>query len=128
MNILLDTHIALWAINDDPKLPTKARKLILQPRNSIYFSAATIWEISIKHRLAREDMPLSGAEAYELFLGSGYQELSITSDHATATENLPMHHSDPFDRILIAQAMVHPMHFLTHDSKLSTYGDFVVEV
>jgi PIN domain nuclease of toxin-antitoxin system len=128
MNILLGTHIALWAINDDPKLPTKARQLILDPKNSIYFSAATIWEIAIKHRLARDDMPLSGAQAYELFLGSSYQELPITSDHAAATENLPMHHSDPFDRILIAQAMVHPMHFITHDSKLSAYGDFVMEV
>lgn len=128
MRILLDTHIALWAINDDPKLPPKARKLILEPKNSIYFSAATLWEISIKHRLAREDMPLSGTEAHPLFLESGYHELPITSDHAIATESLPMHHGDPFDRILVAQAMTHPMHLLTHDSKLSAYGDFVVEV
>lgn len=128
MMILIDTHLALWAINDDPKLPGKARKLILEPKNSIYFSAASIWEISIKHRLAREDMPLSGAEAYQLFLDSGYLELPITSDHAMATERLPMFHGDPFDRILVAQSMTHPMRLLTHDSKLSAYGNFVVEV
>lgn len=128
MLILLDTHIALWAINDDPKLPDEARKRILEPSNSIYFSAASIWEISIKHRLAREDMPVNGAEAYQYFLDSGYQELPITSGHALTTEKLPMHHGDPFDRILVAQAMTHPMCLLTHDKKLSVYGDFVVEV
>ena len=67
MKILLDTHIALWALTGSPRLPQKARTMILDAGNSIYFSAATVWEIAIKHRLARGNMPVSGEEARELF-------------------------------------------------------------
>ena len=126
MRILLDTHIALWAITDSPKLPQEACSRIISPQNEIYFSAASVWEIAIKHRLARREMPISGKDAAELFLESGYIELVINSLHTAATEDLPMHHADPFDRLLVAQAITEPMHLLTHDRMLAQYGDLVL--
>ncbi len=125
MKLLLDTHIALWAITDNPRLSTTARDLILNNSNDIYFSAATVWEIAIKHRLARKDMPISGHEAATYFAAAGYIELPISSAHSAATEKLPLHHSDPFDRILVAQATTEPMHLLTHDRTLKLYGDVI---
>ena len=125
MRILLDTHIALWALTDSPRLSSHARTLILEAGNSIHISAATVWEISIKHRLARGDMPISGTEARQLFIEAGYAELPITAQHAAVTEELPLHHADPFDRILIAQAVSEPMRLLTHDSQLPAYGDCI---
>ena len=128
MRILLDTHIALWAITDSPKLPGKARQLMLNPANTTYFSAASIWEISIKHTLVRKDMPISGSEAARLFMESGYIELPVSSAHAAAIEHLPLHHADPFDRLLIAQARTEPMRLLTHDRKLPPYGATILYV
>jgi PIN domain nuclease of toxin-antitoxin system len=128
MRILLDTQIALWALVDSPRLSDKAREWILDPGSDIYFSAATIWEIAIKHRLARKDMPISGSEAVKLFAEAGYAELPISARHAAATEMLPMHHADPFDRILVGQAISEPLHLLTHDGILPQYGDCVVFV
>jgi PIN domain nuclease of toxin-antitoxin system len=128
MRILLDTQIALWALVDSPRLSDKAREWILDPGTDIYFSAATIWEIAIKRRLARKDMPIFGDEAVKLFTEAGYTELPISARHAAATETLPMHHADPFDRILVAQAITEPLHLLTHDRVLSQYGDCVVFV
>ncbi len=122
MNLLLDTQIALWALIDSSRLSAKARALILIPEATVYFSAATIWEIAIKHRLAKGDMPVSGKEAAELFLEAGYREMPVSAAHAVATEALPMHHADPFDRILIAQACHEPLRLITHDRQLRAYG------
>lgn len=128
MRLLLDTHIALWAITDSPKLPQAARDLILAPSAEIYVSAATVWEIAIKHNLNRGNMPVSGAEAARYFSEAGYTLLSITAEHGAATETLPMHHADPFDRILIAQALMEPLRLVTHDSMLAKYGSGVLWV
>lgn len=125
MRLLLDTQIALWALTDNPRLSVRARTLIKQSDNEIYFSAASVWEIAIKHRLARRDMPVSGAEASKLFLEAGYQELPVTAIHAAATEQLPPNHEDPFDRILVAQALSEPLRLLTHDRQLPAYGECV---
>jgi len=125
VRILLDTQIALWAITDSPRLSITGRDLILDAGNDIYFSAATVWEIAIKHRLGREDMPVSGAEARKLFRESGYLELPISADHAAAIELLPLIHADPFDRILVAQAISEPLRLLTHDRLLPGYGDAI---
>lgn len=122
MRLLLDTQIALWAVTDSPRLSTRARELILDPVATVFFSSASVWEIAIKHRLARGDMPVSGADAAALFLQSGYIELPISSSHAAATETLAGHHADPFDRILIAQAHVEPLRLLTHDRQFLAYG------
>lgn len=125
MRVLLDTHIALWALVDSPRLSAEARSCIIDPDNEIYFSAATVWEISIKHRLGRGDMPLSGEQALMLFKEAGYLELLISSRHGAVTESLPLHHNDPFDRMLVAQAISEPLRLLTHDRTLLQYGDCV---
>lgn len=128
MRALLDTQVALWALTDSPRLSQKARDIILEPANDIYFSAASVWEIAIKHRLARHDMPVSGDTAATLCRRAGYIELAVSSIHAAATEALPLHHTDPFDRMLVAQAKSEPMCLLTHDGMLPQYGDTVLLV
>lgn len=128
MNLLLDTHVALWAITDHPGLSATARKLILSPRATVWISVASIWEISIKHSLGRGEMPVSGKDAIRYFRDAGYQFLAIEPEHAAAIETLPKHHHDPFDRLLVAQALIEPMRLLTHDSNVARYGDTIVLV
>lgn len=128
MNLLLDTHVALWAITDSPKLPKKAREMIESPKSSVWISAATIWEIAIKHSLGRGDMPVSSQDALRYFRESGYRFLPVEPEHAAAVEDLPAHHADPFDRILAAQALVEPMRLITHDPMVARYSDTIVEI
>jgi len=128
VNVLLDTHIALWAVTDDPRLGREGRELILGPSNTVYVSAASIWEIAIKHALGRENMPISGSQAISYFAAAGYEMIPVTHLHAAAVEDLPDHHRDPFDRILVAQAISEPLRLLTHDSMLEAYSDLVVFV
>lgn len=113
MNLLLDTQVALWAITDSPKLPRKARELIESPRSSVWISAATVWEIAIKDGLGRGDMPIFGQDALLYFRESGYRFLPVEPEHAAGVEELPAHHADPFDRILLAQALVEPMRLMS---------------
>jgi PIN domain nuclease of toxin-antitoxin system len=128
MNVLLDTHVALWAITDSPKLSQKARDLIQSPKSSVWISTASLWEIAIRHALGRGDMPVSSPEALRYFQESGYQLLPIEAEHAIAVEELPAHHQDPFDRLLVAQALVEPMRLLTHDPLVARYGDTILSV
>jgi PIN domain nuclease of toxin-antitoxin system len=128
MNLLLDTHIALWAITDDPKLPPAARALITMPDNFVWVSAASVWEIAIKRALGRGDMPVSSQQALEFFKQSGYRILPIDAAHTTVVENLPAHHQDPFDRILVAQALSEPMRLITHDAAVALYSDSIILV
>jgi PIN domain nuclease of toxin-antitoxin system len=128
MRLLLDTHIALWAITDNPNLSEKARKYILSPKNEIYVSTASVWEISIKHGLGRGNMPVSGKEATAFFAQAGFMPLEINNEHAAFVEDLPNHHADPFDRMIIAQALYEPMHLLTHDKVVAYYSDTVILV
>lgn len=128
MNLLLDTHVALWAITDSPKLPLKARELIASPRTNVWISTASIWEIAIKHSLGRGDMPISGQDALRYFSESGYRRLPIEAEHVVAVEDLPAHHNDPFDRILVAQALVEPMRLMTHDALVALYSDTIIKI
>lgn len=128
MNLLLDTHVALWAITDSPKLPQKARDLIASPKTTVWVSAASVWEIAIKHALGRGDMPVSGRDAARYFAESGYRFLVIEAEHVLAVEDLPRHHQDPFDRILVAQARVEPMRLMTHDPLLARYSDTILKI
>ncbi|MBK9654388.1 MAG: type II toxin-antitoxin system VapC family toxin [Rhodanobacteraceae bacterium] len=128
MRLLLDTHIALWAIVDSPRLSTRARGLILDPANSIYVSTASVWEITIKHMLGKGDMPVSGTQAAAHFHAAGYVELPIVNAHIALLETLPPHHADPFDRLLVAQALAEPLRLLTHDDKLRAYSDNIILV
>ncbi|MDP2833496.1 MAG: type II toxin-antitoxin system VapC family toxin [Pseudomonadota bacterium] len=128
MRLLLDTHIALWAIADSPRLPAAARRLILAPENEVYVSAASIWEISIKHGLGRGDMPISGETALGYFRAAGYRLLPVQPEHAVAVETLPPLHADPFDRLLVAQALTEPLRLLTHDETVARYNDTILLV
>ncbi len=128
MNLLLDTHVALWAITDSPRLSDSARELIGSDKANIWISAASVWEIAIKHSLQRGDMPVSGAQALGHFREAGYRLLPIEPEHAAAIETLPAHHADPFDRLLIAQALHEPMRLLTHDRTVASYSDSIVLV
>jgi len=128
MRLLLDTHIALWAIADSPRLPAAARRLILSTENEVYVSAASIWEISIKHGLGRGDMPISGEAALGYFREAGYRLLPVQPEHAVALETLPPLHADPFDRLLVAQALTEPLRLLTHDETVARYNDTILLV
>lgn len=128
MNILLDTHIALWAISDSPKLSAAARELILAPKSTISISTASVWEIGIKFALQRGDMPVSGQAALNYFRRAGYRVLPIEAEHVIAVETLPLHHQDPFDRLLVAQALTEPLRLITHDQQVARYSDTIVLV
>ncbi len=128
MNLLLDTHVALWAIADSPALPAPARALIADPAHEVWVSAASVWEIAIKHSLGRGDMPVSGEDALHYFSEAGYRLLPITPAHAAAVEALPRIHQDPFDRLLVAQARAEPLRLLTHDATVARYGPEILLV
>lgn len=128
MRLLLDTHVALWALTDDPRLSQRARALIADPENDVLVSAASVWEVAIKHALGRGDMPISGDQALDWFRQAGYQLLPIAPEHAAAVEHLPDHHRDPFDRMLVAQATAEPLRLLTHDPLVLRYGDLAIAV
>ncbi len=131
MRLLLDTHVALWAITDDPALPAKARDLILAGNTDVYVSAASIWEISIKHGLGRKSahaMPVSGAHALQFFEAAGYFLLPVSPEHAAAVETLPKRHADPFDRLLIAQALYEPLRLMTHDPDIAGYSETIIKI
>lgn len=128
MRLLLDTQIMLWALTGSSRLRALGRDLIADPANDIYVSTASIWEIAIKHALARGDMPVSGARAAELCAAAGYRELPVTWQHAAVVETLPPLHADPFDRILVAQAMAEPMRLLSRDAAVAGYGAMVMAV
>ncbi len=128
MNLLLDTHVALWAITDHPRLSSHARQLILAPKATVWVSAVSVWEIAIKHGLGRGDMPVSGEDALQYFQQAGYRFLAVEPEHAAAVERLPAHHQDPFDRLLVAQALMEPMRLMTHDGVVARYSDTIIAV
>ena len=128
MRLLLDTHIALWALTDNARLSAHAIELLDDLDNEIYVSAASIWEIGIKHGSGRSQMPFSGADAIGYFQQAGYRLLDIKPEHAAAAGALPPLHSDPFDRMLIAQAQIEPMQLITHDRIVSRYDGHIVLV
>jgi PIN domain nuclease of toxin-antitoxin system len=128
---LLDTHVAIWAIVDDPRLSPTARELISDLDNEIVVSAASVWEIAIKHALARggpNDMPVGGDRALGIFRRAGYRLLPITPEHAAAVERLARHHADPFDRLLVAQATLEPLRLVSADPMIERYGDMVLRI
>ena len=121
MKWLLDTHLLLWAAGQPERLSTEARALIEAPESELLFSAASLWEITIKRALGREDFQVDGRVLRRGLLDNGYLELPITSRHALAVELLPPIHKDPFDRLLLAQASVEGIVLLTADPILARY-------
>lgn len=127
MKLLLDTHLALWAVTGNQRLPARAAELIMAA-DEVYVSAASVWEIAIKHALGRGQMPVSAAQALQAFDESGYRLLGVQAAHAVRVEQLPGVHADPFDRLLVAQALVEPLTLLTSDKQVAAYSDTVVLV
>ena len=121
MRLLLDTHLLLWASEDSPRLPALASTMIADSENELLFSVASIWEISIKHAKGLESFYARPGTVWEGLLENGYAELAVVGKHAVAAGNLPPIHKDPFDRILIAQAMVEGITFLTADPVIAKY-------
>jgi len=119
--ILLDTQVLLWAAGVSDRLPAEARDLISNPANDLVFSAASLWEVTIKNSLRREDFRVDPHLLRRSLLDHGYRELAITGAHAVAVDLLPMIHKDPFDRILVAQAQTERMTLLTADARLGKY-------
>ena len=127
MRVLLDTHIALWAVVGSKRLAPQARDAILDA-DEVFISAASIWEIAIKHGLGRGDMPISSAQALRAFSDAGYALLNIRPEHAVAVARLAAIHSDPFDRMLVAQALEEPLTLITRDALVASYSAAIMKV
>jgi PIN domain nuclease of toxin-antitoxin system len=128
MKLLLDTHILLWALADDPKLPLAARRAILDLSNQLFFSAVSVWEVALKHGKQPDTLLVRGGEFAECCRRAGYYELPLRDRHVAALEMLGYPsggtpHRDPFDHILIAQAKAEGMRFVTHDSSIAQYDE-----
>jgi PIN domain nuclease of toxin-antitoxin system len=122
VRLLLDTHILIWALAAVPRLSRSARALLENRENEIWFSAASIWEVAIKAALRKEDFPFDPIVLTQLAEQTGFTELPIRSKHTAATLQLPHLHTDPFDRILLAQARVENLTLLTVDAAVLAYG------
>ena len=122
MRILLDTHLLLWAMAASRKLPKAVKSQLLDPNNEVYYSAASLWEVAIKHDLRRKDFRIDPDSLLGALRASGFLELPVTAAHAVAVTRLPPIHKDPFDRLLVAQGMSEPMVLLTNDAVLAGYG------
>jgi PIN domain nuclease of toxin-antitoxin system len=119
MNILLDTHVLIWWATDDPKLADPCRHMLIDPNNDVFFSSISIWEVAIKHakgllRLPPDLLRVSSQEA-------GLLEVAFSAAHAERVGDLPSIHGDPFDRALIAQALVHPFILVSQDEMIRRY-------
>ncbi len=126
MRLLLDTHILLWWLANDPALPARADALIVDPANEVFVSSMVLWEIAIKTRLGKMagDVDAVRTEAAD----GGFASLPFTVEHASEVARLPDHHRDPFDRALVAQARSEPLRLITHDTVVASYGDSILLV
>lgn len=125
MKLLLDTHVLLWWLDDDAALSPAVRDKIADGRNTVIISAASIWEIQIKQAIGKLALP---AEFRSVLEDQPFEMLDITAEHAFALKDLPMHHRDPFDRMLVAQAMVEGLTLVTHDIHLKNYPVKIIPV
>ena len=121
MNLLLDTHLLLWAAIGSDKLSAKASNMISNHANRVYFSAASIWEVVIKNGLRREDFHMDPFLLRRGLVDHGYEELAITSAHTLGVAHLPPIHKDPFDRLIVAQAELEGFLLLTSDAVVADY-------
>ena len=131
MNILLDTHIAIWAISNHKNLAAKARDMISDPDNTIYFSSVSVWEVLLKADSPKNNLNLTPEDFVGYCEESGYYQLNMKSKHVLTAATLDMskvdkEHRDPFDRLLLAQAKAENFSFLTHDYRLSMYNESCV--
>lgn len=125
MHLLLDSHILIWLMEGDARLSAEARDQIARA-STVNVSTASLWELAIKASVGR--LHIDVERLANLMGTAGVRELQITRQHVLATSTLPLHHRDPFDRLLIAQAMSEPMHLLTADAQLKAYSELVIQV
>ena len=125
MRLLLDTHILLWCLADDPTLPTPVRQAIVDSNNDVFVSAASAWEISIKKAAGKLEAPNDLPEA---IAACRFEPLSISIYHAMKAGSLPRHHEDPFDRMLVAQSILESLTLVTRDARISAYGISILPV
>ena len=126
MNLLLDTHILLWAAAGE--LPEEAEKYINDVNNALFFSSASIWEIVIKNGLGRKDFIVDPPSLYRGLINAGYEELEITGQHTLLVSSLPTLHKDPFDRLLLAQAAYEGITLVTADDVVAQYPGSVIYI
>jgi PIN domain nuclease of toxin-antitoxin system len=127
VRLLLDTHVAIWALTEPERIATEVTRILTDPASMLYVSAISVLEISIKHRLGKRGAPpFSGREAFKYFVDAGYSVLDVSAEHAAAVEELPLLHGDPFDRLLAAQAYSEPMRLVTKDRSLAAYSDTTI--
>lgn len=119
MNLILDTHIILWWLDNNAKLPEKYLKAISDSNNICFISSAVIWEISIKSALGKLEIP---GNFTDILQAEGFSELPVSWNHAAMVRKLPFHHKDPFDRLIIAQTIIEDLTLLTVDKIISEYG------
>lgn len=125
MRLLIDTHVFLWAMGGDKKL-TKHAEATMLSADAVFVSAASIWEISIKSGLGKLDADVN--ELVARMEEAGFRELPVTAVHAAAVRDLPDIHRDPFDRILVAQAIIEPLRLLSDDDNVAKYTDLVIKI
>jgi len=125
MNLLLDTHVLLWWLNCDPSLSKKSQAAIADGKNLVFVSAVVVWEIRIKEALGKLEIPRNFKRVLE---SQPFEMLDITVEHAHAVRDLPVHHRDPFDRMLVAQAKTEGFTLVTHDVRLKKYKVSLMEV
>lgn len=129
MDVLLDTNVALWALKDEPLLGDAARKIVADPANRIFLSVVSVWEVAIKSGLNRRRSGAIGVTSREFTSqakAAGIHLLPLRPEHAFAVEDLPHVHGDPFDRLLVAQALTEPLRLLTADRTLAHYSQLVI--
>jgi PIN domain nuclease of toxin-antitoxin system len=125
VTLLLDTHVLLWAIYQPARIPENWVAKLVDRNNPVFFSAASIWEVAIKSSLERPDFLHDAERTLSLALQTGFVELPVSAEVAARVRDLPCHHRDPFDRLLIAQAKQMPARLLTADSQLPIYSELV---
>ena len=125
MRLLLDTHVLLWALGDPARLDHTTRDLLEDAAHHVLFSAASIWEVAIKASLGRTDFTARPERVAREARATGFVELPVTAEVAARVADLPRHHRDPFDRLLVAQAMAEPALLYTADPTLARYSELV---
>ena len=128
MRYLLDTHVLIWVMIGSSRLTAGVRKILENPGNVFFVSAATIWETAIKHSIKPEEIPVTSEQMIRFCRESSIRELPVRFSHSQKVTSLPAYHHDPFDRMLVAQAVEEHLLLITHDAKLPPYGDMVVKI
>ena len=128
LRLLLDTHVLIWALGEPDRLAPDVRTLLEDPDQEVLFSAASLWEISIKAALGRTGFEVAPREILAAAVGAGFAELPVRSAAALVVADLPLIHRDPFDRLLVAQALTEPARLYTADATLEPYSELVVRV